>query len=673
MVLAIIQARMGSSRLPGKVLMDLNGDTVLGLLVRRIRISERVNRIVVATTEKPEDDVIERFARNTGVDLFRGSEDDLLDRFYRAAIMYKAQTIVRITADCPLIDPFIVDKVIELFDGEYDYVNNTMEPTFPDGLDVEVFTFACLRDAWENAELPSEREHVTPYIKKHPEKYSLGVYKNGIDYSDLRWTIDEESDYILVKEIMKRIGNKTDFVFQDILDLFAEDPGLGEINQGIKRNEGYLESLKQDLKVKFRKSDELWKRAEKVIPCGTQTISKGPGQFVDGVYPKYISHGKGCHVFDVDGNEYIDYPGSLGAMLLGHGYPVVVEAAQKHIAEGTTFTLMHPLEVELAELLTEVVPCAEMVRFCKNGTDADSGAVRLARACTGREKIAFCGYHGWQDWYVISTDKNAGVPGVLRDYVFRFDYNDIDSLRKIFEQHGNEIAAVIMEPIGINDIQPGFLEEIREITNYNGSLLIFDEIITGFRFALGGAQEITGVVPDIACIGKAMGNGMPISAIVGKREYMKEFERVFFSGTFYGETSSIAAALATIREVKERNVIGHIWRQGKKLKDGFNAMAGDFRINAECVGYPPRTKFYFYDKNGKESLQIKSLFMQETIKRGILFGAAQLVTYSHTVDDINKTLEASREALKVVKKACEMDDIDRFMEGNCVGIVFRPV
>jgi glutamate-1-semialdehyde 2,1-aminomutase/spore coat polysaccharide biosynthesis protein SpsF len=422
---------------------------------------------------------------------------------------------------------------------------------------------------------------------------------------------------------------------------------------------------------KLAKSFEYWNRAEELIPCGTQTLSKGPDQFVKGVYPIYLKSGKGSHVFDVDGNEYIDYPMALGPIILGYSYPRVNQAIEDQLKDGIIFSVMHPLEVEVAELLRETVPCAEMVRFGKNGSDVTSAAVRASRAFTGREKVAFCGYHGWQDWYAVTTSRAEGIPKVLKGLTIPFEYNKIETLERVFAENRNEIAAVIMEPVGLEEPKDDFLKKVRDLTHENGALLIFDEVLTGFRLALGGAQEYFGVIPDLACVGKAVANGMPLSAVVGKEEIMKVFEKVFFSFTFGGETLSLAAAVATINEMKERYVIGHIWKQGKKLQDGYNKLAQELDLNTRCIGLAAKPGLVFKDESGKESLEIKSLFFQECIKRELLFGNATYISYSHSNEDISRTLEVCWEALDILKKTVDRKAVMEMLEGEVAKVVFR--
>ncbi|MFQ5638719.1 MAG: aminotransferase class III-fold pyridoxal phosphate-dependent enzyme [bacterium] len=423
-------------------------------------------------------------------------------------------------------------------------------------------------------------------------------------------------------------------------------------------------------KIDIRNSREWWARAEKRIPCGTQTLSKAPNQFVRGVSPIFLERGQGAHVWDVDGNEYIDYPMALGPIILGHAYPRVIDAVAEQMRLGTTFTLMHPLEVELTELLCDVIPCAEMVRFGKNGSDVTTAAVRVARAVTGRDKIAYCGYHGWQDWYAAVTERNKGVPEILRCYMVEFQYNDPESLTRIFDQSRDEIAAVIMEQPG-TEPKDGFLHETINLAHKNGAVFILDEIVTGFRYALGGAQEYYGIAPDLACFGKGMSNGFPLSALVGKREFMRELENVFFSMTYGGETVSLRAAMATITEIRENQVIERIWETGRWLRSGLEHLIRELGVNAALDGNPPRSGLTFYDRDGKPSLLLKSLFLQETVKRGVLFGGPIFVTYSHTTEDIEKTLVACEAAFKRIKQAVEENAVKKYLEGEPMSTVFK--
>jgi glutamate-1-semialdehyde aminotransferase len=425
----------------------------------------------------------------------------------------------------------------------------------------------------------------------------------------------------------------------------------------------------------LEKSEEYWRRAQKLIPAGTQCLSKGPTQFVDGVAPKYLTRGKGCHVWDADGNEYIDYGMGLRPIILGYCYPAVDRAILAQLKDGITFTLMHPLEVEVAELLTKIIPCAEEARFGKNGSDVTTAAVRVARAYTGRDKIAICGYHGWHDWYITTTERNKGVPKIMKQLSFAFEYNNIESLKKLLDTYRGEFAAVIMEPVGVTPPERNFLQEVKKVARDHGAVLVFDEIITGFRFSMGGAQEYFNVIPDLAAFGKAMANGMPLSALVGKAEIMNVLNDTFFSFTFGGECLSLAATMATVKELQEKEVVPFLWAQGKKLQEGYNRLARELGLSdfTQCAGYPPSTLTKFFGKTPEDSLLMKSLVQQELLKRGILWAAYHAVSYSHKDKEINTTLEAFEESLKILKKAIDKGNLQKSLEGKPVRPVFREV
>ncbi len=679
-IVAIVQARMGSSRLPGKVLVDIDGEAMLGRVVSRVAGAHAIDQTVVATTTRPEDDIIAAYCEERGFQLFRGSDEDLIERYYQAAKQFAADAIVRITGDCPLIDGAVIDRVIAAYLSEHcDYASNTLVCTYPDGLDTEVFSFSALETAWSEARRASDREHVTPFIRSS-RRFRLCNVENELGRSlrHFRWTVDEPCDLQFVRAVYARLRAKENFGWREVLSLLDAEPALAQLNPGPVRNEGYYLSLAREAALPprtrdLRGSQELARRAAAVIPGGSQTLSKGSTQFVQGVAPIFLARAEGSRVWDVDGNSYIDYPMALGPIILGHGYPAVKAAVERQLADGSAFSLPHPLEVEVAEQLVEMVPCAEMVRFGKNGSDATAGAVRLARAYTGRELIACCGYHGWQDWYIGSTPFNRGVPKSVQDLTVTFEYNQIDSLERLFAAHPKRIAAVIMEPIGVVEPVGGFLQAVRELCRRQGCLLIFDEVITGFRLARGGAQEHFGIIPDLACFGKAMANGFPLSAVVGRRDIMKCFEEVFFSFTFGGEALSLAAALATMKEIAEKEVIAHLWEQGRVLMDGTNVLAREFGLQRQvhCIGLPPRTVVTFSDGSGRESLEIKSLFQQECFKRGVLFSGGHNLCFSHSREDIEYTLRVYRSAMEVVSEAVREDKVMGRLEGAPVRPVFR--
>lgn len=682
---AVLQARMGSTRLPGKVLLPLRGIPSLELMLRRLRRAARVDEIVLATSTEPVDDPVAGLAARTGVGLFRGSEADVLDRFYRAAEpmgLSPDDIVVRLTGDCPFVMPEVVDAVVDAVAGrdEVAYASNVSPPTFPDGLDCEAMTYAALAAAWREASKPHQREHVTRFIVEHPERFpAVNVRSLAGDYSRFRITLDEPEDHRVLAEVADALGE--DFDLATLYRFLDEKPGIFALNERFRRNQGSIDTMKQAIetrapKLSIAESERWWQRREGLIPAGTMTLSKGPTQFVDGVAPKYLARGLGSHVWDVDGNEYLDYPLALGAITLGHRHPDVVRAVQRQLTEsGTSFSLMHPLEVQLAERIREVVPCAEMVRFGKNGSDATSAAVRAARAYTGRPMVARCGYHGWQDWSIDETYgiRARGVPDEVQALTVGFTYNDPASLARLFEEHPGRIGTVILEPMTLTLPTDDFLAKIRDITHANGAVLVFDEVVTGFRLAPGGAQEMFGVTPDIAALGKGLGNGLPISVVAGRAEVMQVFEEIFFSFTFGGETLSLAAALTVIDVMYRDDYWGHLTRLGGRIGDGYRALVEEARLTdvTGCIGLPQWGMITFADHAGTGSLVWKSLFQQEVLKRGVLFNGAQHVSLSHTDQEIEQTLDVYREALTVLRYAVDNECATELLEGKPIEPVFR--
>jgi len=678
--LALIQARMGSSRFPGKVLEDLWGRPMLWHVVNRVRKAKRVGKVVVATTDLAVDDPIARFCEREGFGVFRGSEQDVLDRFYQAARSAEADVVVRITADCPLIDPSVIDRVLRRFErGDCDYASNILRYTYPDGLDTEVFSFVALERAWREARKPSEREHVTPYLRT--EKFRTANVESELPVSPdkYRWTVDHPADLAFVRQVYGAFSKNGDFGFREVFDVLKERPELATIQAETITNEGYYKSLYQQAEMgaapkrPLAQSQAWLERSKKVIPGCAQTFSKGYTQYVQGVAPIFLQKGKGARVFDVDGNEYIDYVQGLLPNILGYGHEEVNAAAAAQFAEGHSFSLPHPFEVQLAERLTRLIPCAEMVRFGKNGSDVTSGAVRAARAFTGRDRIACCGYHGWQDWYIGSTTRNAGVPKAVRDLTHPFPYNDLASLEKLLEQHPAEFAAVIMEPVNFVEPAHGFLEGVKHVALRHGALLIFDELCSGFHLGLGGAQKIFGVTPDLACFGKAMGNGFPISCVLGRADVMRTFEEIFFSFTFAGEVGSMAAAMKVLDILEQTDALARMESNGRTLQDGVNAMAKEAGLGQRirATGRPQWSLLKFTDQSGSDSPLVKNLFQQEAAKRGVLLLVTHNLTAAHDIGTIHQTLEIYADVLKTLALWLGDSNPGRFLEGPMTQPVFR--
>jgi glutamate-1-semialdehyde 2,1-aminomutase len=430
----------------------------------------------------------------------------------------------------------------------------------------------------------------------------------------------------------------------------------------------------------LERSRELSRRAHELIPAGCHTYSKGDDQFPLNA-PGFIERGQGCTVWDVDGNEYLDWGMGLRSVILGHGYPRVLDAVKAQLAKGTNFLRPSPVEIELAELLVELIPSAQMVKFAKNGSDVTTGAVRLARAYTGRNYVALCKEHpffSFDDWFIGTTPPNAGIPEAVSRQSLSFHYNDIASLEKLFVEYPGQIAAVIMEPAATEPPHDGFLAQVRDVSHEHGAVLIFDEMISGFRWHLKGAQTYFDVVPDMSTFGKAIGNGFSIAVLVGKREIMElgglkhDKPKVFLlSATHGSETHSLAAALATIQEMADKEVVGHVWKIGKALQDGFNNLAGEMGLadQLSCIGYPCSPLIITNDREGQFSMPMRTLFLQEMIAQGVLIPYVA-TSFSHTETEVDRTLRAAACAFDVYGRALD-EGVDKYLVGPPVKPVFR--
>jgi glutamate-1-semialdehyde 2,1-aminomutase len=634
-VLAIIQARYNSTRFPGKVVKKINNKTILEILIRRLSKSKHISKIIVACSNNHNDKEIVTICKKLGVNYFIGSENDALDRFYHAAKKYKGINIVRITADCPLIDPKIVDDVISnFFLKNVDYSSNTNPPTFPDGLDVEVFKFSILKEAYMNAKKSEEREHVTPFIinNKKFKKFNL---KNPIDYSSLRLTLDEKEDFILIAKIIKYFKNNLDFNLKNLLDLYKKKKFFFSINSHLVRNEGY----------NLNTGQKMWIRAKNVIPGGTMLFSKNPDLFLPKFWPAYFEKTKGCDVWDLEGRKYFDLSMmGVGTNILGYSRKEVDDAVRKAINKGNMSTLNSKEEILLAEKLVEMHPWAGKVRFARTGGEAAAIAVRIARAATGKDKIAICGYHGWHDWYLsanLSDSQNLnshlmrnlpiqGVQKNLKSSGFVFEYNNFDQLKKIVSQ--NNIGTVIMEVSRNEPPKNNFLENVRKLTKNKNIVLIFDECTSGFRETFGGLHLKYKINPDIATFGKALGNGYAINAVIGKDSIMNYANSTFISSTFWTERIGSVAGLKTLEimeKIKSWNIISSL---GKKIKTNWEFLAKKNNIKIKIQGISALPRFDFVNV---DNLYYKTFISQEFLKKKFLASNSIYLCTEHKLKILN--------------------------------------
>ena len=669
--LAIVQARMGSTRFPNKVMKSILGVPLIELLLDRLARAKELDKMIVATPQGSKNLPLVKHVRSLGYDVFLGSESDVLDRYYQAAKLHHPDIVVRITGDCPLIDPVVVDSVLLAFkSANVDYACNTWPPTYPDGLDVEAFTFEALEKAWKYADESHAREHVTPYMRNSDRFHLLNV-PHLEDCSAERWTVDEPEDFEVVKNIFEHFHPRRDFGWLKVLHLSRDRPELFAANQHIIRNEGEQQGTGQ----------KLWKRAKRVIPGGNMLLSKRAEMFLPEQWPSYFSRAKGCRVWDLDGREYIDMSiMGIGTNILGYGHPEVDEAVRQTIDSGNMSTLNCPEEVYLAERLVELHPWADMVRFARTGGEANAIAIRIARAASGRDRVAFCGYHGWHDWYLAANLRDGkslsehllpglepkGVPVNLRDTIYPFAYNSFDDLEALVKQH--DIGVIKMEVSRNMGPEEGFLEKVRNLATDSGIVLIFDECTSGFRQTFGGLHKLYGVEPDMAVFGKALGNGYAITAVIGRREIMEAGQTTFISSTFWTERIGPTAALKTLQVMEREKSWESITQIGCSIGEGWEALARKHELSIQLNGLPALIGFTF---PVPDMLKYKTLITQEMLKKGFLAATSVYVSTAHSRDVVNQYLGELDRLFKLIKECETGRDVSLLLDGPVCHAGFR--
>ena len=662
-VVALVQARMGSTRLPDKVMKPIGGIPMIELLLSRLSKSKEIDQIIVATSVDARNLSLVEHVRKLGYACEQGSENDVLDRYVQAAKKHHADVVVRITGDCPLVDAELVDECIRQFKGsDVDYLTNTNPPTYPDGLDIEVFTFDALEHAAKETNKPYDREHVTPYLRE-PGRFKTGSMQNTNDLSALRWTVDEPADFAVIEKVFQHFHPGTDFTWQDVLNLQKQQPELFSVNQDIIRNEGATMGTGQ----------KLWKRAKQVIPGGNMLLSKRAEMFLPEQWPAYFSKAKGCKVWDMDGKEYIDMSiMGIGTNILGYGHPEVDDAVRSTIDAGNMSTFNCPEEVYLAEKLIELHPWADMARLARSGGEANAIAIRIARAASGKDKVAICGYHGWHDWYLsanLGDDKSLdghllpglepnGVPRNLRGTVFPFNYNNFAELETLINTH--DIGVIKMEVVRNAGPEDNFLQKVRQLATDRDIVLIFDECTSGFRETFGGLHKKYSVEPDMAMFGKALGNGYAITATIGKREIMEAAQTTFISSTFWTERIGPTAALKTLEVMERVKSWESITSTGLNIRQGWQKLADKYSLTIEHWGLPALTGFSF---QSTDVLAYKTLITQEMLVKGYLAGNSVYVCTEHNADIVAGFIEALDPIFGLIKECEEGRDVMSLLKG----------
>ncbi len=629
-IVAIVQARMGSTRLPNKVMKSIGGVPMIELLLARLAKSKQIDQIVLATSTDERNTPLVEHVQKLGYACVRGSESDVLDRYLVAARQAKADVVVRITGDCPLIDPVLVDQVIAKFKAKgVDYLSNTAPASYPDGLDTEVFTLQALEQAGRESHDPFDHEHVTPYLRK-PGLYKTDAMQHSEDLSGLRWTVDEPADFDVVSQVFAHFAPNIYFSWTEVLGLQRSQPALFAANHNIIRNEGAAMGTGQ----------KLWKRAKAVIPGGNMLLSKRAEMFLPEQWPAYFSKAKGCQVWDMDGKQYTDMSiMGIGTNILGYGHEEVDAAVRQTVDAGNMSTFNCPEEVYLAEKLVELHPWSDMARLARSGGEANALAIRIARAASGKDKVAVCGYHGWHDWYLsanLGDEENLaghllpgldpkGVPQNLRGTVFPFNYNNYAELENLVNTQ--DIGVIKMEVVRNKGPEDNFLHKVRKLATDKGIVLIFDECTSGFRQTFGGLHKMYGVEPDMAMFGKALGNGYAITATIGRREIMEAAQSTFISSTFWTERIGPTAALKTLEVMERTKSWDNITQTGLNIRKRWQQLADKHGLQIDHWGLPALTGYTFKSDN---ALAYKTLITQEMLAKGYLAGNSVYVCTEHT-------------------------------------------
>ncbi len=654
---------MGSTRLPNKVMKRICGVPMIEVLLARLAGSTEINQIIVATSTDPRNQLLVKHIQGMGYACEQGSENDVLDRFIKAGMAHGADVVVRITGDCPFVDPTLVDECVRRFRlADVDYFSNVSPPTYPDGLDIEVLRMDALVRAGDESHSAFDHEHVTPYLRESGH-FSKATLQNEEDLSHLRWTVDELADFEMVSNVFAHFAPNVHFGWAQVLDLQLTKPQLFANNQQIKRNEGGSMGAGQ----------KLWKRAKQIIPGGNMLLSKRAEMFLPDQWPAYFSKSKGCKVWDLDGKEYIDMCiMGIGTNTLGYGHPEVDDAVRKTIDAGNMSTFNCPEEVYLAEKLIELHPWADMVRLARSGGEANAVAIRIARAASGRDKLAICGYHGWHDWYLaanLGAEKGLdghllpglepnGVPRNLAETVFPFNYNNYAELEALVKAH--DIGVIKMEVQRNMGPEDNFLQKVRKLATDKKIVLIFDECTSGFRETFGGLHKKYGVEPDMAMFGKAMGNGYGITATIGRREIMEAAQRTFISSTFWTERIGPTAALKTL-EVMERVQSWHtITKTGLQIRQRWQALADKHGLGISHWGLPALTGFSFTSPQG---VAYKTLITQEMLGKGYLAGNSVYVCTEHTQEIVDGYFDALDPVFKIIRECEDGQDVMSLLKG----------
>ena len=651
----IVQARLGSVRLPNKILKKIENLTILEIINKRLSKSKECDDIIFAVPDNKENFALRNFIKlKMKSKMFQGSEANVLNRYFLAATKNKSDIIVRISADCPFVDHRIIDKYIKIFKkNKLDYLYNGFPHTYPDGLDVEIFNIKSLKIANKFSKKGIQKEGVTRYFRDNINKFKTKHISCPIrNVSQLRLTLDEQKDLELTRKIFNIFKPDIFFSWRKIITLSKKRRNLFKLNSNISVNEG------SNLNI----SQKLWKRAKTIIPNGNFLISKNPDFILPGKWPTYYSKCKKINIWDLKNKKYIDLSTmGVGTNILGYANSKIDTEVKKFINKGNISTLNCPEEVELAEKLLDIHPSFDMVRFARTGGEANTVALRIARSSINKEKIAICGYHGWHDWYLASNLKNnsnldkhllsgldpVGVPKYLKNSCLPFRYGNYKEFDSVIKD--KSVGIVMMEVSRSVSPDLKFLKYVKKQTKKKGIILIFDECTSGFRETLGGIYKKFQVVPDILVLGKALGNGYPITAILGIKDLMECSKKTFISSTFWTERIGPVAALKTLEIMNNLKSWNIITEKGKFLNNQWKKIANENNIDMEINGLPSISKFIIKSRNFQE---YKTFITQEMLKKGFLATNSVYLSIYHDRKTLDNYLNNLNDIFKKIRK-CE--------------------
>ena len=650
-IVAIIQARLNSKRFKNKILQKIQNKELLIILIERLKKCKMLDDIIVAIPDTSTNNKLENFLKKKKIKFFRGSEQNVLDRYLKCCQKNKIKNLVRITSDCPLIDPKILDKMAGEFQNKkLDYLSNIQKRTFPDGMDIEFITSKSLEIANENVIYNYDKEHVTPYIIRS-KIFKKKNFENKIDYSDIRITVDYPSDLKVIKKIIKNSPNNLFCSHDEIIKIFK---------------------TLYPLKKKFNSSIVNWSTARENIAGGNMLLSKRPEQFLPNVWPSHYKKAYGCRIVSTDNKKYYDLSlMGVGTNILGYANKEIDLSVAKRLKKGNMSTLNCEEEVLLALKLKKIHKWDGKVKFARSGGEANAIAIRLARAHTRKQKIAFCGYHGWHDWYLATNIKNSknlnkhlianlkisGVPKNLNNTIFPFKYNNIKSFYEIFKKNP-DVGIIKMEVIRNEYPKNNFLKKIKNFAKKNKIILIFDECTTGFRQTYGGIYKLFNIEPDLLILGKALGNGYAISAVLGKNEIMEREKETFISSTFWTESIGPTAALKTLELMKKQKSWMKITKIGNYIISNWKKIAKKYSIDINIKGIPALCSFEF---NSENNSLYKSLITQEMLKKGFLASNTVYVSTEHKDYILEKYFKILDDIFKIIAKCEDGSDIHIYL------------